>query len=66
MFLMNSGYIVVEPLDNPGIGKTEKPFVLHVDNQVLMNLDSDNACRLDDFLYNLQIIGGRSNDCGKL
>ena len=59
MVLMNSDDIVVNLLNNAFIGKTVKPIVLHIDDQVLMYLDSDNVCRLDDFSGNLQIICGR-------
>ena len=59
MVMMNSGYIVVDPLDDSLIGKAEKPFVFHIDDQMLMYLDADDVCRLDDFPRNLQIIGGR-------
>jgi hypothetical protein len=59
MVLMNSADIVVNLLDDPFVGKTVKPLVLHINNQVLMYLDADNVCRLDDFSRNIQIIGGR-------
>jgi hypothetical protein len=56
MVLMNSGDIVVNFLDDPLIGKAEKPFILHIDDQVLVHLNAHDVCRLDDFSRNLQII----------
>jgi hypothetical protein len=56
MVLMKSVDFVVKTLYDPLIGKAEKPFILQVDDQVLMYLDADNVCRLDDFPCNLQII----------
>lgn len=57
MVLMNSVDIVVDPLDDPFVSKTEETMVFQVYYKVFMYLDSDNVCRLDDFSRNLQIIG---------
>jgi len=57
--LMNSVDIVVNFLNDPFIGKAEKPFIFQVDDQVFVHLDSHDVSRLDDFSRNLQIICGR-------
>lgn len=57
--LINSGDIVVNPFDNPLVSETVIFVILHVDDQMLMYMNADNVCRLDDFSRNLQIIGGR-------
>ncbi len=43
---MNSGDIVVKPFDNPLVSETVIFVILHVDDQMLMYLDSDNVAAL--------------------